>query len=103
MERALLARLIRQSAKKVLGPTRRKRLIIFNRWNDAVWQFDHIKDHFKYIRMQGKLKLQERAYGIDIINTFLLNNLLIGFNDNAANTYFGVKPVSTYDILNHEK
>ena len=37
------------------------------------------------------------------INSHLLDNILIGFDDAAHTKYFGCPPVSPFDYLNYEK
>ena len=49
------------------------------------------------------MKLMERPIGLDILNTLLLDNILIGFNSALTETYFGARAATAYEYLTYHK
>jgi len=66
----------------------------------GIWRFT---DSCKVLKVyDGRGKGQPR-HCIHIVNSYLLDNCLIGFNDAGQTAYYGVNPVSCHDYLSYVK
>jgi hypothetical protein len=70
--------------------------------NVQLWGYTDANKTLKLFDGRGK-GYGSGNFGVHIVNSFLLDNCLVGFTDAGQTKFYGVKPASCHEFLSYVK